>query len=201
MDKGLHIEHADLDELMYSLGWLQAISVCLIVLGLLSMYAPYYSSFRIENIIGGIFLVSGLMFATHAFRTWKSRKLVAEMLIGILYLVFGALLLANLTEGATAVALFAGLFLILKGFLKIIYAARLRKEQNWEWVMASGIVSLLTGTIISAGFPEVALQLSGVLVGLDLIFSGLSVFMLIHKARVALVRDRVSCIGDVCFSG
>ena len=67
-------------------------------------------------------------------------------------------------------------------------------------MMAGGITSIVMGCIIGLGFTGSAMWMVGVIVGLHLVFTGLSAIMISHAAREALMEGHAFCFADTCFA-
>ncbi len=198
MDETHLIERVDPAKLQRSLGWLQAIGVGLALLGFTAAYAPFWTSFSIDNIIGGLYVAAGAMFIAHTLRSVIKESFFAERIFGLLYLGAGILLLAHPLETVLALTLFAGICQVSKGALEMMFSTRLNTVKNRQWLVLGGLISILTGIAILAGLAALAPWAVSVLVGMDLVFSGLSVFALSHAARESATEGRVFCIGDAC---
>jgi uncharacterized membrane protein HdeD (DUF308 family) len=60
------------------------------------------------------------------------------------------------------------------GVAKISLAFILRPLAHWGWMIFSGLTSLFLAILIWAGWPETALWVPGLLLGINLIFGGWS---------------------------
>jgi uncharacterized membrane protein HdeD (DUF308 family) len=60
---------------------------------------------------------------------------------------------------------------------------RVRDHRGWGWLLASGILSLILGVLIWAQWPASGLWVIGLLVGIQLLFTGWSLVMLALAAR------------------
>jgi uncharacterized membrane protein HdeD (DUF308 family) len=201
MDSERKILHVDTGEFIRNLGWLQTLAVGLFVLGLTALYAPFYASLEIKYQLGILFFAGGAMFIIHAFSSRKWGRFKAESLIGMIYLTAGVLLLVYPIQEVSALTLFVGIALSLKGILKIRYSRHLLQKSNRQWTLASGTISLLMGIIVLAGLPTAAAWAVGVLVGMDWIFSALSIFMVCHAVRETLSEGNMFCLRDYCLVG
>jgi uncharacterized membrane protein HdeD (DUF308 family) len=101
----------------------------------------------------------------------------------LLYLAVGILLLVNPLEGALALTIVLAVFLIVEGIFKIITALRVRDHDGWGWLLASGIMSVILGLLIWAEWPASGLWVIGLLVGIQLRFTGWALVMLALAAR------------------
>ena len=69
-------------------------------------------------------------------------------------------------------------FFVAQGIVKIMAALRQRPASGWGWLMFSGILGIIVGVIIWAALPEAAIWVLGLLVGIELIFSGWAMVMI-----------------------
>ena len=127
-------------------------------------------------------------------------RLALEILLSIVYLAAGLVLLANPLTGAFTLTLFLIGFFIAQGGLKIIHAVRFRGVSNWGWMLFSGILSLVLAFFLLVGLPLTAFWAIGVIIGIDFIFSGVSIVMISLSMREAVREGKTFCIGNVCFA-
>ena len=60
--------------------------------------------------------------------------------------------------------------------------------RHWGWLVAGGIGSLVVGVILLLGWPATALWTTGLLLGINLIFTGSTRITLALVSRTALVH-------------
>jgi uncharacterized membrane protein HdeD (DUF308 family) len=70
--------------------------------------------------------------------------------------------------------------------LKIIRAVQHREMPAWGWLVFDGILSLVLGLMIGLGWPSTAVWAIGLLVGIDLLFSGSSMLLIALATRPAV---------------
>jgi uncharacterized membrane protein HdeD (DUF308 family) len=172
-----------MDALSRNWGWLLAVGILLIVLGLMAIATPVYATFAVQALLGWILIVGGIAQGVHAFMTRGWGGFLLELLSALLYLAVGILLLVNPVEGALALTIVLAAFLVVEGVFKIIMAWRVRGHPRWGWLLASGIVSLILGALIWAQWPSSALWVIGLLVGVHLLFTGWALVVLALAAR------------------
>ena len=197
MERARNVRHVDTEPMHYGLGWLAAIGAGLIVIGLTAIYAPFYSGFSLQNLIGSFFLLAGGMFMADAFGSRHEGRFVPEFMMASLYLLFAAFV-GFAAGGAHSLTVFLGTFFGLEGVLKIFFSLGLRTEGDWTWLLISGVLSMIIGAAvwwIPPGSPFAA-----VMVGIDLVHSGLTVIVISHGMRKTLERRQELCLGEVCFS-
>ena len=164
-------------------GWLLAVGILMIILGVFAIGAPVVATIAVQLMLGWILVLGGIAQGIHAFMVQGWGGFLLELLSALLYLVIGLLLLVNPVEGALALTIVLAVFLIVEGIFKIVMAWRVRDHQGWGWLLASGILSLILGLLIWAEWPSSALWVIGLLVGIQLLFTGWSLVMLALAAR------------------
>jgi uncharacterized membrane protein HdeD (DUF308 family) len=164
-------------------GWLLALGILLIILGVFAIGAPVVATIAFQVMLGWLLVIGGIAEAIHAFMAQNWRGFLFELLSAILYVVVGAMLLFNPLLGAAALTLLLAVFLVVEGIFKIIMALRVRDHRGWGWLLASGILSLILGAMIWAQWPTSGLWVIGLLVGIQLLFTGWSLVMLALAAR------------------
>ena len=164
-------------------GWLLALGILMIILGVFAIGAPVVATIAVQFALGWILVIGGVAEGIHAFMAQGWRGFLLELLSAILYVVVGVLLLVNPVEGALALTVVLAVFLIVEGIFKIIMAMRVRDHRGWGWLLASGILSAILGVLIWAQWPASGLWVIGLLVGIQLLFTGWALVMLALAAR------------------
>ena len=80
--------------------------------------------------------------------------------------------------GVLSLTLVLAVFLLLEGVLELALYFRIRRVQHAGWILFDGIVTLLLGILIWTQWPSSSVWVIGTLIGISLIFSGISRFML-----------------------
>lgn len=154
--------------------WLRFLifGIVLIVLGAMAITFPLLATFTIEMIIGYIFVIGGIAHILHAFGTRAWSGFFSMLLAGILYLIFGIMMLVSPLIGALTITIILASFLIAEGIFKIVIAFQLRPLSNWGWMLFGGIAALFLGFLIWAQWPSSGALVIGLFVGVDIIFTG-----------------------------
>lgn len=153
--------------------YLLAEGIIFIILGLLAIALPVFFTLAFELTIGWLLLIAGLALG---YRVFKSRGtgFVAALLSSLLYIVFGLLLLLYPIKGVLALTFFLALFYFLEGITEMVYGALAKPIKNWGWLVVNGILALIIALIIWSGWPETSYWVIGLLVGINLLFYGIS---------------------------
>jgi len=188
------------DKLREHLGWFIGLGLGLLILGILAVMVPLVATLTVALLIGILFLIGGIMMIVHAVIWRKKHTFVTDIIIGVIYGVVGLLLLAYPLRGAFTLTLLLTAFFFASGLFKIIHAFRVRPASNWGWVLFSGILSLVLGVLLFAGLPLTAFWAPGLMVGIELIFTGWSLLMVSWAARNHIARGEVFCIWGECYA-
>ena len=165
-------------------GWLLALGVVFIILGIVALGSPYALTLAVDLMLGWILIICGIISIVSAFFSGNWGKFLLILLSGIIFVIAGVLLVANPLKGVLTLALILAAFLLVEGIFKIIYAFQMKSTQNWGWVLVSGIISLVLAILIWAQWPA-SIVIIGLLVGFYILFSGISMVMLSIAARSA----------------
>ena len=166
-------------------GWFLALGIVLIVAGLTAIAFPLFSTIAAKIMLGWLFLIGGVMMILHAFNAPAWQGFLWELLIGILYAVAGGYLAFFPLTGLLTLAILLAMLFIAEGVFEVIMALRVRPHEGWGFLLLSGIAALLVGVLIAMDLPGSAVWALGLLVGINLLFSGWSYIFLALAGRRA----------------
>ncbi|MEI8365022.1 MAG: DUF308 domain-containing protein [Parachlamydiaceae bacterium] len=165
--------------------WFLAFGIILMVLGLVSIAAATFVTIASMVFLGALLLVGGVVQIGYTFTMRQWSGFFLSLLSGILYTVVGFMLVAHPMAGALSLTLLLAAFYIVGGIFRIVGSAMMQFEQ-WGWALFSGIVKLVLGLLIWAGWPETGLWVFGLFIGIDLLFYGWFWVLLSLTARKAI---------------
>ena len=152
--------------------------VLLIVLGLVAIALPAASTIVAETWIALIILSAAAAKMVYAFQTRSQGGFIWKLLLSVLYIVTGVMLFVYPLTGILTLTLLLGSFLLTEGVFELILAFKLRPQQNWAWTLFNGIITVFLGAMIWFQWPFNAPWLIGTLVGVSILFTGVSRVML-----------------------
>lgn len=162
-------------EIKTATGWVIALSISLIILGVLAILMPKIASAFFTSAIGWIALIGGLVQVVQGFQARAVRGMWWSLVAGILYAIAGLYILFNLAKATAVLTLAFGLLFIVEGIFTIIMAFTYRVGQSMSWLVAiNGIITLILGILVINRWPFSALWLIGLYVGTSLLLSGAS---------------------------
>jgi uncharacterized membrane protein HdeD (DUF308 family) len=116
-------------------------------------------------------IVSGGFQIAHSFaaRGWKSVTL--SVAVGILFVLAGLLLATNPLATSLGLTLGIAAMMLVSGAVRLVLAFRHWNDFGWL-LLASGLLGIALGVVLIIGFPWSGLVVPGMLLGIDLLFSG-----------------------------
>lgn len=123
--------------------------------------------------IGWISIAAGAFEVIHAFWTKGWGGFVWQVLLGILYIAFGAVLVSQPVVSALILTYVLGLLLLISGFVRILLGFSHWNDAGWIMLL-SGSFGVLAGLVILTGFPMTGLWVIGLVLGVDLISHGIA---------------------------
>jgi uncharacterized membrane protein HdeD (DUF308 family) len=171
-----------------SVTWSIVLSALMILAGVLAIFVPPAAGLAVTIFVGWLLVFSGVAHLVFAWQTRTSGALVFELLLGVLYLVVGFYLLWNPVAGLVSLTLALALYLAMEAILEFILAYRLRPLPGSGWLFFDGIITLVLAIMIWRTWPASTTWAIGILVGISMLFSGISRLMLSLAARRLLSK-------------
>ncbi len=163
--------------------WFRRIGLTLLLLGVLSVVLPYVATLAVNILVAVVLLVAGVTQLAHAINVRKWRAITWEMLTALVFLITGGLFVFYPWSGMLALTMLLGIFFLVIGAFKILFSLAWRMRPGWGWILAAGILSLLLGFLVISGLPATAVWVIGLILGIDLIFSGIALMALGSKIK------------------
>jgi uncharacterized membrane protein HdeD (DUF308 family) len=179
-NQGWHLIGAE--EVRRTWGWFLALGIVLVLLGMMALGWSVLTTLVSVVIFGWFLLLGGVLSVVHAFLRRRWGGFFLELFAGILYAVFGLMVVSNPAVSAVALTLLIAVFLMIGGLFRIFTALTVRFH-HWIWVLLNGVISLLLGLMIWSQWPVAGLWVIGLFIGIDLIFYGWSLIMLAMAVR------------------
>ena len=160
--------------------------VLMIALGTLAVALPVVTTLAVEILVGWLFVIGGVWRAIWLARSSRIPGFGWSLAMAIVAIALGATLVVMPLAGTLTLTMLLITFFVLDAIGKILFALDLRKHSHsWSWALATGILDLFLAALIFAGWPSTAAWAIGLLVGINMIFFGVSLVMISLAARVA----------------
>src|ERR1700680_878445 len=166
-----------------AINWSIALSIFLIVAGLVALLVPFLSGVAITLFFGWAMILSGITHFIFAFKTHTTGGLIWELLIGAVYFFTGVLLILHPLDALLALTLILACYLFFEAIVEFIQFFQLRPRHGAVWLLVDGIITLILAVMIWRAWPASSIWVIGTLVGISMIFSGVSRLMLSLAAK------------------
>ena len=166
-------------------GWFLALGIALIVVGFAAIVFPFLATVAAKTLLGWLFLIGGIVMVIHAFSAQGWQGVIWSLLVGILYLVVGGYLAFFPLTGLLSLAFMLIILFAVEGIFEVIMAFKVRPHEGWGFMLLSGIAALAVAVLIALDLPGSATWALGLLVGINLLFSGWSYVFLALAGRRA----------------
>jgi uncharacterized membrane protein HdeD (DUF308 family) len=159
--------------------------VVLVALGLAAIIIPPIAGLATTIIIGWLFLIGGAVGLVATFGAHQAPGFGWSLFSAIAALLAGIILLWNPWQGLATLTYVLIAFFLIDGILIIVLALQHRRELTgrWEWMMIGGVMDLVLALIIISGLPGTLAWALGLLVGIDLVWGGMSLIAMALAAR------------------
>lgn len=171
-----------LNQLQKNWQWYLALGIGLVVLGtLMVMFAATSTLFSILY-LGAFFISVGIFEVIKAFKINEWGSFFLHLLLGALYLFGGVYMVLYPGINAVTLTLFLALFFMASGIFRLVVVFT-QPLPHKEWVAVSGILTIILGILIWQQWPASSLWAIGMLVGVDVLFTGWTWVMLALRAK------------------
>ena len=170
-------------EIKQAAGWSIALSVLIIMAGILAIIVPPLSGIAVTILVGWLLVFCG---AAHMVYAWHARSgggILWGILLAILYIVAGGYLLLHPVAGLASLTIVLAAYLFAESVLEFILSFQLRPLPGSGWLLVDGIITLILAIIIWRTWPASTTWVIGTLVGISMIFSGVARLMISITAR------------------
>lgn len=163
-----------------------AAGVLIAILGVLAIVFPFVTGVSLSLLLGAVLVVGAIVHVAQAFSAGSWGGALWQILLGVVYAIAGIFLMANPIVGLVTLTILVITYLVVDGVVEIVMGFQARPAPGAWWVVASGAISLLLAGLLWVGLPATALWAVGLLFGVNLLVTGVSMM------RVARGGQRAS---------
>lgn len=165
-------------------GWYIASAVLLIVLGIFAIIEPGVAGLGVTLLSGWLLVFGGVTHLIAAFKGGGAKQVIFQVLVGIVYLIGGLYFLTHPLLAIGTLTLVLASVILVEAVLEIISYFRLKTEDAASgWILFNGIITLLLGALIWFHWPSSSVWAIGILVGVNLLLTGMTRLMFGMAAR------------------
>lgn len=154
-----------------------------VLFGLVAMTRPVAAAAALAWALGVLALAEGVVSLLALFDKQVAISKVWLGLYAVISIVFGLLTIFNPVATAGILLLFLAAWLIVAGAYRIVFAIRVRKEIEGEWLIAlSGLLAILLGVLYVLN-PYVGLKVTTIWIGAAALVYGIVQIIAAFKVR------------------
>ncbi|WP_169727536.1 HdeD family acid-resistance protein [Granulosicoccus antarcticus] len=166
---------------------LRNVGLVLSGLGVIAILIPQLITFAVEILLAWLLIVAG---ASGLLFSWRARGFLGWWYTGVTFLltlILGLVFLVYPFSGVATMTLFLIALFALEGLASLWLSAQLRRTgvRSWTWMVFSGISSLALAVFIMLGWPGSAAWAIGLLIGVNLLTTGVSLVSIALSSQVA----------------
>jgi uncharacterized membrane protein HdeD (DUF308 family) len=169
-----------------ALNWSIAISILMIVAGLLAIVVPAAAGIAVTFFVGWLLLFSGFAHFAYSWHLHATGAILWEILIGLLYIAVGGYMLFHPLLGMASLTLALAAYLFAECVLEFVIAFHHRGRPRSVWLVFDGVITFILAVMILFTWPSSTGWVLGTLVGISMLFSGITRVMISHAARKAV---------------
>lgn len=150
----------------------------MLVIGFLSLAMPMLASFAIETMVGFFLLAVGFGNAFGAYSALRAGDSPwQQAFMAVISIAAGIVFLTHPLAGVITLGILMAAYFLIDGVAKIVEYFRVRSIGGSLWILLSGILGVVLAFMMWQNFFTGAAVI-GIILGINLIFSGMSLIML-----------------------
>jgi uncharacterized membrane protein HdeD (DUF308 family) len=153
------------------------LGIVLAFLGVVLLVSPAAVGGAVVRLVALIMILTGFMQFVQIFRAHRMGERLVSGILGAIVAGVGVLVWLNPDIGSGVLTALLMIFFVIHGFWKIATALRFRGVGGWVWLLFSGALSLFFVYLLWSQWPLSGAWAIGVLVGLDLLLTGLALIL------------------------
>ena len=163
--------------------WYVVLGVVLALTGIVLIANPLLGGMALTMLVASLFIVNGGMYLVNAFMARSGGGFLFRVLLGVLTIGVGVWIYTNPDKGLATLTVILAIVIGIAGVLKIMFARALTGVPGVGGLLFSGIVSLVLAVLIFAKLPSASEVVIGVIIGIDMLMSGITMTMIAMKVR------------------
>ena len=155
-------------------GWSLVMGILTAAVGVVMIVYPMATAAASTVFLGSALIVAAVAQLVFAFNSQTAGRFFLNLLLGILYGIAGVSLVVVPGIGVVTLTAMLGAMLVAEAVLEAVIAFSLPAEAGRGGVLLNALCSLLLGVMILAQWPSSSIWAIGTLVGVAVLFSGLT---------------------------
>ncbi len=157
--------------------------IVMLICGIAAIALPLVSGIGVVIVVAWVLLVAGVSHLFLAFHTHNVGGVLWQILLTLIYGAAGVFMLMHPLAGLVTLTLVLAAFLLIEAALETALYFQVRGKINAGWILFDAIVTLILAILIWSQWPSSSLWFIGTIIGISLIFSGISRITLASAMR------------------
>jgi uncharacterized membrane protein HdeD (DUF308 family) len=157
--------------------------VLMLVLGAVAIIVPAVASVATAIFIGWILVIASAFDLANAMAIEHGARKALRFVLALLTFVAGIYLLVAPLDGVFTLTVVLVIWFMASGTARVIVGIAERGLPGWGMTVLSGAISIVLGVLIAEKLPSSADWAIGLIVGVDLLFSGTLLTSLAYRLR------------------
>jgi len=166
-------------------GWIIALGVIQIIVGLIALGAPLVAGIAVAIVAGVLLGLAGITRIIAALKAGSWGAGILGVLVGIFAILGSLIVMINPLFGLASLTLLLAVYFLVEGVTAVMLGFRIKPAKGWGWTVFSGIVTFILGGLIWSNWPISGVWAIGTLLGIHLIFEGWAEVAVGTAARAA----------------
>lgn len=154
-----------------------------IILGIIAIGSPMISGIAVTMLVAITLIIAGIAKTIYAFHAGSFGQGVMRLLFGGLTIVAGVIMMAQPGMALATLTMVLGIYFLVDGLFTLIAGMQRKPQAGWGWVVFNGLVTLALAWMIISDWPVSGVWAIGILVGVRLLFSGMTMLTLGSAGR------------------
>ena len=160
------------EELKRTRRWIMTAGVLSLIGGITAIVLPNIASVGTAILIGWVLVLASATNVVDAFSTRDRTRMAVRLVLAVLCFIAGVYLLVAPLDGTFTLTVVLAMWFLAIGVARIVIGIADRGAPGRALIVLSGVAELLLGLLIALELPESAAWAIGLVVGVDLIFTG-----------------------------
>lgn len=162
--------------------WFLALGALLLICGALAIAFPAAGSVAAVAVLSIVLMVAGVATIVGSFWAGRWGGFLVQILVGMLYVAASFAMTKDPLFSVALITAFVAITFMVMGMFRILATLTLRYAQ-WGWSLLNGGITFLLGLIILRDFRAGDWWIIGLLVGIEMLFAGVTWIMLALEIR------------------
>ncbi|MCB0862842.1 MAG: DUF308 domain-containing protein [Solirubrobacterales bacterium] len=170
-------------------GMFTGIGILMILVGCFAVVAPHIVGKAFALLVGLAFIIASVFIFVWAFSAEGGVAVVGRIAWSLVSLIAGLIIVTHTSLSAKAFTAILIAYFLAAGVVRLAAAFAQRGVPGAGWLGLNGALSLIIGLIFVASWPNSAEWAIGLLIGIDLIFSGWTLILLSQEAKSEVLSE------------